>query len=93
MSVWEERVNEAGSTCRIGKEHHETVDADAPATSWRKAMFKTGAIPFEHYVHESWGKLHSRIDKGLIDVLCFIVTLCLLSQLLLEACPLLKGVI
>jgi len=26
---------------RIGEEHHETVNADAPAARWRKAMFKS----------------------------------------------------
>ena len=55
-------------------------------------MFKTVAVYFE-YESIDTGKRHSRIDKGFIDVLCLIVALCLLSHLLLEASPLLKGVI
>jgi hypothetical protein len=35
-------------TCRVSEEHHETVNTDAPATRWRKAMFKTGTVPIEY---------------------------------------------
>jgi hypothetical protein len=78
-------------TCRVSEEHHETVDADAPATRWRKAMFKTGTAPIEYMYTNK--EIYSRINESLVDVLRFVVTLCLLSHLLLEARPLLEWVI